>query len=88
MKFFKKQLTIGSLNMNHHLNFKKHTHTLKELSPAPQKMIKFNPGLSQISSKVFLPMSMSLELIKYCCVFTPRFSDDNIKCYCKQYIGR
>ena len=33
-------------------------------------MIKFNPGLSQILSKVFLSKNMLLELTKYCCVFT------------------
>ena len=28
------------------------------LGPAPRKMVKFNLGLSQISSKVFLPKNM------------------------------
>ena len=50
----------------------------KDLGPVPQKVVKFNPGLSQISSKVFLSKNVSLELTKYCCVFNPRFSDDNI----------
>ena len=42
-------------------------------------MDKFNPGLSQILSKVFLSKNMLLELTKYFCVFTPRFSDDNME---------
>ena len=49
--------------------------------PVPWKMVNFNPGLSQISSKVFFPKNTSLQLTKCCCVFTLRFSDDNIKCY-------
>ena len=56
IKFFRKQLTVGSLNINHHLNFKKrtHTHTHKELGPVPQKMIKFNPGLKTNFNQGFL----------------------------------
>ena len=49
--------------------------------PVPLKMVKFNPGLSQILSKVFLSKNMLLELTKYFCVFTPRFSDDSIAFY-------
>ena len=49
-------------------------------------MVKFNPGLSQILSKVFLSKNMQLELTKYCGVFTSRFSDDNTECYFKQCI--
>ena len=49
--------------------------------PVPRKMVKFNPGLSQILSKVFLSKNMQLELTKYC-------SNDNTKCYSKQCIGR
>ena len=30
-------------------------------------MVKFNLGLSQILSKVFLSKNMQLELTKYCC---------------------
>ena len=56
--------------------------------PVTRKMVKFNPGLSQISIKVFLSKDMSLELTTYCCVFPPRSSDDYIECYSKQYIGR
>ena len=56
--------------------------------PVTRKMVKFNPGLSEISSKVFLSKDMSLELTTYCCVFPPRSSDDYIECYSKQYIGR
>ena len=32
--------------------------------PVLRKMVKFNPGLSQILSKVFLSKNMSLELAK------------------------
>ena len=32
--------------------------------PVPQKTVKFNPGLSQILSKVFLPENIQLELTK------------------------
>ena len=46
-----------------------------------RKTVKFNPGLSQILSKVFLSKNMLLELTKYFCVFTPRFSDDSIEFY-------
>ena len=37
-------------------------------------MVEFNPGLSQILSKVFLSKNMQLELSKYCWAFTPRYS--------------
>ena len=30
----------------------------KDLDPVPQKMVKFNPGLSQILSMVFLSKNM------------------------------
>ena len=56
--------------------------------PFPLKMVKFNPGLTQILRKVFLSESMSLELTKYCFIFTPKLNDDNIECYSKQCIGR
>ena len=42
-------------------------------------MVKFNPGLSQILNKIFLSKNMLLEITKSFCVFTPRFSDDNIE---------
>ena len=51
-------------------------------------LIIYNPGLSQIWSKVFLSKNMQLELTKYCRAFTPRYSNDNTKCYSKQYLGR
>ena len=41
----------------------------KEQGLVPQKMVKFNTGLSQILSKVFLSKIMSLELIKYVCLY-------------------
>ena len=47
-------------------------------------MVKFNPGLSQILSKVVLSQNMQLEFSKYCWVVTPRYSNDNTKCYSKQ----
>ena len=56
--------------------------------PSPRKMVKFNPGLSQILRKVFLCKNMSLELTKYCFVFAARLNDDNTKCYSKKCIGR
>ena len=58
--------------------------------PVLGKMVKCNPGISQISIKVFLSKNMSLQLTKDCCVFTPRFGDDNthVECYSKQYMGR
>ena len=46
-------------------------------------MVKFNPGLSQILSKVFFSKNMSLELTKYCLAFTSRLNDDNIEYYSK-----
>ena len=55
---------------------------------APHKMVKFNPGLSQILSKVFSSMNMQHKLTKYRQGFTLRYSNDNAKCYSKQYIGR
>ena len=33
------------------------------LGPVPQNMVKFNPGLSQISSMVFLPKNMQLKVL-------------------------
>ena len=51
-------------------------------------MVKFNPGLCQISSKVFLSKNMKLELTKYSLPFTPRYSDDNTKSYSKTFIAR
>ena len=51
------------------------------LGPVPRKVVKFNPGLSQTLSKVFLSKNMLLDLTKYFCIFTSRFSDDNIEFY-------
>ena len=59
--------------------------------PVPQKMVKFNPGLSQISSKVFLSKNMSLYTSlqnTVTCVFTSRFSDENREFQPKQCIGK
>lgn len=55
----------------------------------PRKMVKNNPGLRQILSKVFLSMNMQLlELTKDSWAFTPRYGYDCTKCYSKQYMGR
>ena len=53
----------------------------------PRKMVKFNPGLSQISSTIFSSKNMQLELTKYRRAFTTRYSNDNTKCYPKQCTG-
>ena len=45
----------------------------KHLGPVPRKVGKFNPGLSQFASKVFLSKNMSLELTKCCWPFSGRF---------------
>ena len=55
----------------------------KDQGLVPRKMIKFNPGLSLTLSKVFLSKNMQLELTKYCWAFSPRYSNDNTKCYSK-----
>ena len=57
-----------------------------QVGPVPQKMVKFKPGLSQILSKVYLSKNMQFELSKYCSAFTPRYRNDNTKCYSTQYI--
>ena len=59
------------------------------LGPVPQKMVKFNPGLSQISSTVFSSKNMQLEITRYCLVFTMSIvvSNDITKWYPKQCIG-
>ena len=57
------------------------SHDIKTLAAVVQI---FNPGLNQILSKVFLQSQiMQLELRKYCRAFTPRYSNDNRKCYSK-----
>ena len=61
---------------------------IQVMGPVPRKMVKFNPGLSQILRRVFLSKNMSLELTIYFCVFTLKFSDDNTQCFSKQCIGR
>ena len=55
--------------------------------PVPREMVKFNTGLSQISSMVFSSKNMQLEVTIYCLVFTTRYSNNNTKCYPKQCIG-
>ena len=61
--------------------------TIIPQGPVPRKMVKFNPGLSQISSTVFSSKNMQLEVTKCCWAFTKRYSNDNTKCYPKQRIG-
>ena len=43
----------------------------------PGKMVKFNLGLSQMSSMVFLSKNMQLEVAKYCWALATRHSNDN-----------
>ena len=45
--------------------------------PVPGKTVKFNLGLSQMSSTVFLSKNMQLEVAKYCWALTTRYSNDN-----------
>ena len=59
----------------------------KALGLVPRKMVQFNPGLSQILSKVFLSENMSPELTNQLCLST-RFSGDHTECFSKQCIGR
>ena len=42
----------------------------KALVPVPRKMVQFNPGLSQILSKVFLSKNMPSELTNQLCLST------------------
>ena len=60
----------------------------KALGPVPWKMVQFNPGLSQILSKVFLSKNMLLELTKCCCVLTSKKRNDSTKSYSKHCIER
>ena len=53
-----------SSSLDHSVNFKQSFFLL--LGPVPPKMVKFNPGLSQISSKVVSSKSMQLAVTKYC----------------------
>ena len=46
--------------------------SLRAQGLVPRKMVKFNLGLSQILSKVFLYKNMFLDLTKYCCAFTSK----------------
>ena len=62
-------------------------HSILGMRDESTKMVKFNAALSQILSKVFFFKNMSLELTKYCCVFTSKFSDDNTECYSNQCVG-
>ena len=52
-------------------------HVYPTLGSSSSKGVKFNPGLCQISSKVFLSKNMQLELTKHCSTFTPRYSNDD-----------
>ena len=44
--------------------------------PDRRKMVKFNPGLSQISSMVSSSKNIQLEVTKYCWAFTTRNTND------------
>ena len=66
--------------------YKNKSRRSRALGPVPRKMVKFNPGLSQISSMVFSSRNMQLEVTIYCLVFITRYSN-NTKCYPKQCIG-
>ena len=59
-------------------------HWVKNQGAVPQKMVKFNPALSQILCTVFLSKNTLVELTKYFCVFTTRFRDDDIEFYSKE----
>ena len=54
--------------------------------PGLSKDGKLNLGFTKILNKVFLSKNMSLELTKYCWVFTSIFNDDNTECYSTQCI--
>ena len=60
---------------------------LEQLDPVPRKIVKFNPGLSQISSAVLSSKYTQLEVAKCCWAFTTRYRNDDTKCYPKQCIG-
>ena len=78
-----RQYKTGSTNHNNVLVI----FAVKNLGPFPQKMVKFNPGLSEISSTVFSSKNMQLEVTKFCWASTTRYSNDNTKCYPKQCLG-
>ena len=48
-----------------------------DLGQVSRNMVKFNPGLSQISSTVFSSKNMQLEVTKNVCAFNTRYSNDN-----------
>ena len=52
--------------------YKNKSRRSRALGPVPRKMVKFNPGLSQISSMVFSSKNMQLEVTIYCLVFITR----------------
>ena len=58
--FLNENLYFGDLNSALH-NF-----YYAAQDPVPRKMVKFNPGLSQISSTVFSSKNMQLGVTKYC----------------------
>ena len=53
------------LDLNSKLQISDSNFRCEILGPLPRKMVKFNPGLSQILSKVFLSKNLLLELTKY-----------------------
>ena len=52
-----------------------------------ERYFSLTHGLSKIWRTVFKSKNMQLEVSKYCWAVTTRYSNDNTKCYPKQYIG-
>ena len=62
----KKGLSKMVLGFSYSLTFFFHWLTVTSLDLVPRMMVKFQPGLSQILSTVFLSKNMKLKLTKYC----------------------
>ena len=61
------------------------------VGPVPRKMAKFNPRLSQILNKAFLPLracNSSLQNTVEPLLRILKYSNDHTKYYSRQYIGR
>ena len=71
MQSFRYQACVPPKNDGYlKLKIKPHFIKTKCSGPSvPQKMVKFSPGLSQISSTVFSSKNMQLEVTRYCLVF-------------------
>ena len=82
LKYSHLDIRPGFLKNDGYLKLKIKPHFKQRvLGPVPQKMVKFSPGLSQISSTVFSSKNMQLEVTRYCLVFTTSIvvSNDNTK---------